>query len=605
MQYNKINKIIDFFIFIFSLYISLWLRFNGEISEPYYTIFFKTCIIISIFKLLIFILTGNYKIILNHYGTYDVIISIKSTFISSVLFGIAIHIINNEHFLYPRSVIIIDFILTFVLVNGVRYIEKYFLKERISGSKKIKYLNTLIIGAGEAGSMVLREIRNNPSSGMKVIGFIDDDETKKNLRLSGKKIFGNRYAIPDIVNKYSVKIIIIALPSAKRSDINNILKICEKTKAKIKIVPSSMDIIKGVVTLNQIRDIKIEDLLNREEIKLDIKSVKHLIKNRRVLITGAGGSIGSEISRQVASFNPSEIVLLGKGENSIFNINMELINKYKKIKISPVIADIRNKEKIDKVFKQYKPEIVFHAAAHKHVFFMELFPDEAFENNVLGTLNVAEASIKYKVAKFVMISTDKAVNPTSVMGATKRIAEKIVIGLNDKKGSKTKFVAVRFGNVLGSRGSVVPIFKSQIQAGGPVTVTHPDVTRYFMTIPEAVQLVLQAASIGKGGEVFILDMGEPVKIVDLARRMIILSGYEPDRDIKIKFIGLKPGEKLFEELVLNKTTANTTKYDKIFIDKTKKVSFSNLITQVNKIQKALRKNTVKQIKKNILTLAKK
>ncbi len=598
MKYNKLNIFLDFFIFIFSLYFSLWLRFNGSIAVRDLQIFYKTSMLIAILKILIFYINKNYKIIIKHFSTYDVLNTLKSCVISTLLFSIGVFILKKDEFLYPRSVVIIDFFISFLFINIIRYIEKYFTKEKIKKQPEKTY-NTLIVGAGEAGSMVLREIRNNPSSNMKVIGFIDDAPDKKGLFLTGKKILGDRNNIAEIVNKYKVKIIIIALPSASRTEINAILKICEKTSAKIKIVPSTMDVLKGEVKLNQIRDIKIEDLLNRDEIQLDKKKIREFITGKKILITGGGGSIGSEIARQTASLNPKTLLLLGKGENSIFNITMELQKKHNRLKIIPIIADIKDEQKIDRVLSQYKPDIIFHAAAHKHVYLMELHPDEAFTNNVLGTLNMANLAIKHKVKKFVLISTDKAVNPTSIMGSTKRIAEKIIIGLNTKSKNNTKFVAVRFGNVLGSRGSVVPIFKYQIESGGPVTVTHPEIKRYFMTIPEAVQLVLQAGSLGTGGEIFILDMGEPVKIVDLAKRMISLSGYEPDKDIKIKYIGLKPGEKMFEELILNKENSDKTKYEKIFIEKPEKINLQKLMSHINKIKNNLKKFTNIQTKKEI------
>jgi len=603
MKINKINILIDFIIFTLSIYFSLWLRFNGKIPPLYLSIYYHSVIFIAIGKVLIFLVNRNYSVIINHYGTYDVINVIKSSIVSTLIFTICIIVFKKSEFLYPRSVVIIDFLISFISVNAVRYLEKYFTREKIRRYKS-ESLNTLVIGAGSAGSMVLHEIRNNPTSNMKIIGFIDDDENKKGMLLSGKKILGNRKDIIGIVKKFDIQVIIVALPSAGRKSINDILDICNKTNAKIKIVPSTIDILKGEVKLNQIRDIKIEDLLGREEVKIDTKSIQKYIKGKKVLITGAGGSIGSELARQIASFLPNKLLLLGKGENSIFNINMELQDKYPKVKLEPVIADIRDYDKLETVFKNHRPNIIFHAAAHKHVYLMELHPDEAFKNNVIGTLNLAKLSIKYGVKKFVLISTDKAVNPKSIMGITKNIAEKIVVGLNQKYNGITKFVAVRFGNVLGSRGSVVPIFQKQIEQGGPVTITHPEVKRYFMTIPEAVKLVLQAGALGGDGEVFILDMGKPIKIVDLAKKMIALSGYKQDKDIKIKFIGLKPGEKLFEELILNKDNVNTTKYDKIFLEKSTNINIDKLEKEIKKLYENLSALTKNEIKKKLKSLIK-
>jgi FlaA1/EpsC-like NDP-sugar epimerase len=501
------------------------------------------------------------------------------------MFSIYIGNFIAHKFLYPRSVIIIDLILSFCFTVGIRYIEKFILyKNKLSDNESKRVKRCLIIGAGEAGNIVLREIRNHPEAKIKVIGFIDDDKNKIGCSIGGKLVLGDRSKIVEIVKKKGIDLIIIAIPSASKKDINDIINICEKTNAKVKIVPSTIEIIKGDVKFEQIRDINIEDLLSRPEIKLDIKEVSEYISNRIVLITGAGGSIGSEIARQVAQFGPQKLILLGKGENSIFNIHFELSNKYRDLELFPAICDIRDRDKVEKIFKEFKPDIVFHAAAHKHVFLMELHPDEAFKNNVIGTLNLAEASIKHNVKKFILISTDKAVNPKSVMGLTKRIAEKIVLGyMKSKKNNKTKFIVVRFGNVLASRGSVVPIFKAQIEKGGPLTVTHPEVKRYFMTIPEAVQLVLQASAMGNGGEIFILNMGKAVKIKELAEKMIKLSGYEPYKDIKIEYIGLKPGEKLEEQLYEeDREKIYKTKYSEIFKGVPSDFDFIKLMEQINK-----------------------
>jgi len=434
-----------------------------------------------------------------------------------------------------------------------------------------------------------------------VVGFVDDDRHKLKMSIQGKNVLGTGRDIPALVKKYNIDLVIIAMPSAPQKQINTIVEICEDTAVKLKIVPSTYDIIAGDVKFEQIRDIKIEDLLGREEIKLENKDIEKYIKNRTILITGAGGSIGAEISRQVSCFKPKKLILLGKGENSIFSINLELNRKFKGLNIVPLICDIRDKDKLKVIFRELKPDIVFHSAAHKHVYLMELYPDEAFANNVRGTLNLAELAVQNRVKRFVLISTDKAVRPTSVMGMTKRIAEKIIIGLM-KKQKTTIFASVRFGNVLGSRGSVVPIFKDQIEAGGPITVTHPDVKRYFMTIPEAVQLVLEAGGYAKGGEIFILDMGEPIKIVDLAKKMIRLSGYTPFKDIKIKYIGLKPGEKLFEELVIDERSINRTQYDKILIARPENIDLKKLLEQIRKIDKGLYLQKGSDLKRKIKAL---
>ena len=380
--------------------------------------------------------------------------------------------------------------------------------------------------------------------------------------MGGVRILGNRHDIPSIVKENNVKEIIIAMPSVTRNEIRNIMEICSPLKCKVNTLPGMYQLLDDEVLVSHLHPVSIEDLLERDEVRLDMDIVEHYIRDKVVLVTGAGGSIGSEICRQIMRVGPKQLLLLGHGENSIYLINQELKNIYKDGPIIPIIADIRDKQQLDQIFTQYNPQVVFHAAAHKHVPLMEIQPMAAVLNNIYGTRNVADVAGRHGVERFVMISTDKAVNPTSVMGATKRVAEKVIISMNDTYD--TKYITVRFGNVLGSRGSVIPLFKKQIEAGGPVTVTDPEMTRYFMTIPEASQLVLQAGAMGKGGEVFLLDMGEPVKIIDLARNMIRLSGLEPDKDIHIKITGLRPGEKKYEELLTSEEGTNRTNHTKIF-----------------------------------------
>ena len=423
-------------------------------------------------------------------------------------------------------------------------------------------VNTLIIGAGDAGATIAREIERYHKRSRKVIGFIDDDESKFNRLMGGVRILGNRHDIPSIVKENKVKEIIIAMPSVTRNEIRNIMEICSPLKCKVNTLPGMYQLLDDEVLVSHLHPVSIEDLLERDEVRLDMDIVEHYIRDKVVLVTGAGGSIGSEICRQIMRVGPKQLLLLGHGENSIYLINQELKNIYKDGPIIPIIADIRDKQQLDQIFTQYNPQVVFHAAAHKHVPLMEIQPMAAVLNNIYGTRNVADVAGRHGVERFVMISTDKAVNPTSVMGATKRVAEKVIIAMNDTYD--TKYITVRFGNVLGSRGSVIPLFKKQIEAGGPVTVTDPEMTRYFMTIPEASQLVLQAGAMGKGGEVFLLDMGEPVKIIDLARNMIRLSGLEPDKDIHIKITGLRPGEKKYEELLTSEEGTNRTNHTKIF-----------------------------------------
>ncbi|MBT2678813.1 polysaccharide biosynthesis protein [Bacillus sp. ISL-35] len=450
-----------------------------------------------------------------------------------------------------------------LMIGGSRFIWRIYRDRYIKPAHDMK--RVLIVGAGQAGSLLARQIKNNPELGMVTAAFIDDDLRKYKLYILGIPVAGTSKDITATVEKYQIDKIVIAIPSLNREELNRIFEECAKTNVKTQIMPKIEDVMLGKVAVSQFRDVEVEDLLGREPIKLDIDSISEYVSGKTVLVTGAGGSIGSEICRQICSFSPGKLVLVGHGENSIYTIDMELRNQYgQAIEIIPVIGDVQDRDRMFEIMEEYQPNVVYHAAAHKHVPLMEYNPREAVKNNVFGTKNVAEAADTFNVETFVLVSTDKAVNPTNVMGSTKRIAEMIIQQL--AQHSKTKFVAVRFGNVLGSRGSVIPLFKKQIQAGGPVTVTHPDMTRYFMTIPEASRLVIQAGSLARGGEIFVLDMGEPVKITDLAKNLIRLSGYTIE-EIGIKYSGLRPGEKMFEELLNEKEIHPEPIFPKIFIGK--------------------------------------
>lgn len=468
-------------------------------------------------------------------------------------------VFNN---VYVR-VLMVTWMLHVLFIGGSRFAWRVFRDQYITSQQTIK--KTLIIGAGSAGTMVARQLVHNPDTDLKPVAFIDDDKAKYKLDILGIPVVGNSSDISYAVEKYKIDNIVIAIPSLGQKEINRIFEECVKTKAKTQIIPKLEDLMTGRVSVNQFRDVQVEDLLGREPVKLDIGSISEKVSGRTVLVTGAGGSIGSEICRQICQFTPSKIVLVGHGENSIYKIEMELRRKYQtQFEIVPVIGDIQDRDRMFEVIDQHKPYIVYHAAAHKHVPLMEYNPREAVKNNIFGTKNVAEAAETSGVDTFVLISSDKAVNPTNVMGSTKRFAEMIIQQL--AQTSKTKFVAVRFGNVLGSRGSVIPLFKKQIQAGGPVTVTHPDMTRYFMTIPEASRLVIQSGALARGGEIFVLDMGEPVKIVDLAKNLIKLSGYSID-EIGIHFAGIRPGEKMYEELLNENEVHPESIFPKIHIGK--------------------------------------
>ncbi|GAA4839839.1 nucleoside-diphosphate sugar epimerase/dehydratase [Paenibacillus vulneris] len=452
-----------------------------------------------------------------------------------------------------------------LLIGGSRFcwrlIRGIYIKNDVNKKR------TLIIGAGSAGVMVARQLVKNHDVELLPVAFIDDNPNLQHLDILGIPVVGGIDQIEKAVEELHIDNIVIAIPSLGKKGLNNIFRECAKTSAKTQILPMLEDIVTGKLSVSQFRDVQVEDLLGREPIELDIDSISGYVTQKRVLVTGAGGSIGSEICRQITRFHPSQLILLGHGENSIYSIEMELrdLCGNTDIKFVTEIADIQDAVKMMSIMNKYRPQVVYHAAAHKHVPLMERNPEEAVKNNVIGTLNVAKAASKFGVGTFVMISTDKAVNPTSVMGATKRLAEMIIQHMD--MSSETKFVAVRFGNVLGSRGSVIPRFKQQIEKGGPVSVTHPDMIRYFMTIPEASRLVIQAGALAKGGEIFVLDMGEPVKIVDLARNLIKLSGHSTD-DIEIVFTGIRPGEKLFEELLQANEVEERQVYPKIYIGKT-------------------------------------
>lgn len=467
----------------------------------------------------------------------------KAITLSIIVTAIVQQIINHD--IYVR-ILAIAWMLHLLLIGGSRFVWRMFRDTYIAKATDKK--RTLIIGAGSAGTMVVRQLQHNKEADLYPIAFVDDDRNKQKLEIYNVPVVGTTNHIQEIVEDNDIEHIIIAIPSLNRNQINEIFEKCRKTKAKTQIVPMLEDLLDGKVSVNEFRDVQVEDLLGREPIQLDDAGIGEQITGKTILVTGAGGSIGSEICRQVMKYKPVKIVLLGHGENSIYNIEMEMRVTYQDtVEITTEIADVQDRHKIFEIMKKHQPYIVYHAAAHKHVPLMERNPEEAVKNNIFGTKNVAEAADTFKVNTFVMVSTDKAVNPTNVMGATKRFAEMIVQHMASVS-TNTRFVAVRFGNVLGSRGSVIPLFKKQIQKGGPVTVTHPDMIRYFMTIPEASRLVIQAGTLARGGELFVLDMGDPVKIVDLAKNLITLSGYSIE-DIRIEFTGLRPGEKMYEELL--------------------------------------------------------
>ncbi|WP_332384011.1 polysaccharide biosynthesis protein [Lactococcus laudensis] len=534
---------------------------------------------------------------INRYTNLREIIAIFSSLSASAASSILILMFINRR--YSLRLVIFAYLLSLLLIIGSRLIWRIYIE-----TKNMRYVstdsakNTLIVGAGEGGRILYNSfLGSKTAQDIHVVGFVDDDPNKRNTYLSGKKVLGALKDIPELIEKYDIQMVTIAIPSLSRKKLRRIFELVESARVKVNTMPSIEELASGKISVSKLKTIDVVDLLGRDEVKLDIESIKDQITDKVILVTGAGGSIGSEICRQIIQFNPAKLLLLGHGENSIYLIDRELRTHHQNCptEIVPIIADIQDREKINEIMEQYHPDIVYHAAAHKHVPLMEYNPKEAVKNNIFGTKNVAEAAKAARVKNFVMVSTDKANNPPNVMGSTKRIAEMIVTGLNEE--GCTKFSAVRFGNVLGSRGSVIPVFREQIAQGGPVTVTDFRMTRYFMTIPEASRLVIQSGALAKGGEIFILDMSEPVKIVDLAKNMIRLSGYSED-EIEIIETGIRPGEKLYEELLLDKERNDEGVYEKIFVGNIKGYSMQTVMDFVKSLPQ-----DDEQLAKDIVTFA--
>ncbi|NGP60910.1 polysaccharide biosynthesis protein [Paenibacillus thiaminolyticus] len=507
------------------------------------------------------------------YASIGELVGIVKAVTLSSLTGVAVQYMAVQEF--HVRLMAVTWMIMMILIGGSRFCWRLMRNVPPKQEQRSLYRRTMIVGAGSAGTMVARQLLHSPDQDMRPVAFVDDNPHKHGLDVLGVPVVGGTRAIERIARDYQIELIVIAIPSLNKPGLKAIFDECAKTKAKTQIIPMIEDLASGKVSVSQFRDVQVEDLLGREPVQLDLASISDYATGKVILVTGAGGSVGSEICRQLSNFNPRKLILLGHGENSIYSIEMELQNlfKDKSIQFYTEIADMQDESKIVRVLNKHKPDVVYHAAAHKHVPLMQRHPEEAVKNNVIGTLNAAKASSHAGVSTFVMISTDKAVNPTNVMGATKRIAEMIIQYMDEI--SSTKFVAVRFGNVLGSRGSVIPLFKKQIESGGPVTVTHPDMVRYFMTIPEASRLVIQAGALARGGEIFVLDMGDPVKIVDLAKNVIRLSGYSVE-EIGIEFTGIRPGEKLYEELLTEGEVHEQRAYPKIYIGKSSQVNFKEI-----------------------------
>lgn len=577
--------LIDALLVALAMYASLGLRFDEGIEEPWLTNFFYLAPLFAFLVVASLFFSRLYHRLWKYASVGELLSIIRAVSIALLIGVAAIYGLDLPYL--PRSVYIMTWILAIAFIGASRLGWRV-ARDLVMKNARQSLKNALIVGAGDGGAVVARELQHNSALGMEPIGFIDDNPLKQKMSLYGIPVLGRREDIPHMVSQYDVEEIIIAMPSANGRAIRELLAICRSTPSRVRIFNGTGEIL----TSNELRNVEMEDLLRRDPVQLNTEEIAAYIGGRTILVSGAGGSIGSELCRQIAAFHPRRLVLLDNSENSLFEIEMELRNKWGSDFLAAELADIKLVPELDSIYEKHRPQVVFHAAAYKHVPMMERHPDQAYKNNVLGTGNMAEMAAQYGAETFIMVSTDKAVNPSSVMGASKRLAERIVQSHNGgcgpaneiiadstavpaaesvtasadgPVGSTTRYAAVRFGNVLGSKGSVVPIFKRQIEQGGPVTVTDPEMTRYFMTIPEAAGLIIQAGALARGGEIFVLDMGDPVKIMDLAEDLIRLAGLEPGRDIKIEYIGLRPGEKLHEELFSSQEELSLTRHEQIYV----------------------------------------
>jgi len=564
--------LIDALLILMSFSLALAFRFSLAIPHIHLVDLKENILVIIGTYIAIFYIFGMYKSLWTYAGTDEFVLAIGG--------GIAGHYASTVLAEFsgssiPYSIELLAGIFVIILTCGFRISFRVLRRMQIiAGRHSTSHVRALVIGGGQAGAIVIKEMKKSKSGEYMPVGIIDDDRYKTGTSILGVKVFGNRYRIEETARTQDADVIIIAIPSLDHKDKAEILDICKRTECRIKIIPGIMDFHDNESVLSKIRDVDVEDLLGRDPIKLETQGISDYLEDRTVLVTGGGGSIGSELCRQIARFKPSRLVIIDIYENNAYDLQNELKYDFPELDLKVIIASVRDKKRLDGIFKEFRPDVVFHAAAHKHVPLMEYSPSEAIKNNVFGTLNTAETADKYGVNRFVLISTDKAVNPTNIMGASKRMCEMVVQGMDAI--SKTEFVAVRFGNVLGSNGSVIPLFMKQIERGGPITLTHKEITRFFMTIPEAAQLVIQAGAYASGGEVFVLDMGKPVRIYDLALDLIKLSGLTPGKDIEIKITGLRPGEKLYEELLMDEEGLRKTTHDKIFIGKASHIVMDEL-----------------------------
>jgi len=607
MKHILRNRNFYFMLFIDALLVAVsyvtayWLRFDGEIPPAEWANIEQTLPLIIPTKIACFLFFNLYRGMWRYTSLIDLINVFKACSLSSAI--IVLIILYTSHIIgFPRSVFVIDWVLTILLIGGIRFGIRLALTNHISTLLSFRNIQSsstakklLIIGAGDAGEKVIREIRDNPVVKIEPFGLLDDAREKQGQTIHGVRVLGFIEDIQNLPDEYDE--ILIAIPSARGSEMRRIVDLCKQTGKHFRTLPSIGELIEGKVSVNAIRDVTLEDLIGREEVILDQAGISQFLSGKRILVTGAGGSIGSELVRQIGRFRPEAIGLLDFSEYNLYEIEMDCRRRRLHAAVCPYLADIRDREQMGRIFSLFKPHVVFHAAAYKHVPMQENHPQEAFRTNVLGTRNVVEAALESLVDRFVLVSTDKAVRPTNVMGATKRLAEMVTQSLNGSQ--RTRFVAVRFGNVIGSSGSVIPLFQKQLARGGPLTVTHPEVTRYFMSIPEAAQLILQAGTMGEGGEIFILDMGKPIKIVELARDLIRLHGLEPDRDIAIEFIGLRPGEKLYEELITEGEGIVATAHKKIMVLRGTSVKWAALMQSIEQLSHVSRLNDSDAIRKKL------
>ena len=593
---KKWKTLIVMLIDIFMVNMAYLLSINivkGEIFTEIAKIYTNDVVVLSLIYIVCFYLFKMYESLWHLTGTDEFLLGVGGNILAGILSIGYTRIFGST---IPLNVMVVGILLSIFFVLGYRILYRVYRRTLLYIPFKYSadQRRVMVVGAGSAGTMIINEMMARRELKYNPIVLIDDDKNKLGKRISGVKIEGNRYDIPYIAGEQEIDLILIAIPSLDAKNKAEIIDICKETNCKLQIIPGMYEIISGKATVSKIKDVDLEDLLGRDPIVLDNKGIEDYIKGRTILVTGAGGSIGSELCRQIAAFQPKRLILFDIYENNVYDIQNELKEDFPDMDMSVLIGSIRDRERLHEVFSQYKINVVFHAAAHKHVPLMEDSPKEAVKNNVFGTLNLALEASDAGVSRFVMISTDKAVNPTNIMGATKRLCEMIVQAMD--KQSKTEFVAVRFGNVLGSNGSVIPLFKKQIAHGGPVTVTHKKIIRYFMLIPEAAQLVLQAGAFAKGGEIFVLDMGKPVKIYDLACDLIKLSGLEPNKDIKIVFTGLRPGEKLYEELLMSEEGLQDTVHKKIYVGKPTFEDMDKLTVKLEQLRKLLELDDIDDIK---------